>query len=200
MADTQPLAPTDAEIDAMAEQYLLRMFGSRVVFNGTMIDFARAVLAKWGAQPVPASAAEFALQALVAAGHVSQELVNQAMALPGAPARPVVPAGYALVPVEPTPEMLAEVDEEVGGHCHSCTRWKASYDDCQRIWAAMLAAAPQPVVREPRYRLLEPGIDRIEADDEFLMDDTKTWETDAGGIFVGTLYGNVFRPARRAIT
>lgn len=41
--------PSDAEINAMAEQYLLRMFGSRVVFNGVMIDFARAVLAKWSA-------------------------------------------------------------------------------------------------------------------------------------------------------
>lgn len=35
------------------------------------------------------SAAEFALRALVAAGHVSQELVDQALALPGAP-QPVV--------------------------------------------------------------------------------------------------------------
>jgi hypothetical protein len=38
---------------------------------------------------VPASAAEFALQVLVAAGHVTQERVDQALALPGAPAQPV---------------------------------------------------------------------------------------------------------------
>lgn len=36
-------------------------------------------------KPTPSSAAEFALQALVAAGHVSQELVDRALALPGAP-------------------------------------------------------------------------------------------------------------------
>lgn len=110
MADTQPLAPTDAEIHA-----LWRECDQPTDQNGHItgpLPFARATIAKWGAQPV-------------------------------------VPAGYALVPVEPTPEMLAEVDEEVGGHCYSCTRWKASYDDCQRIWAAMLAAAPQPVAREP---------------------------------------------------
>ena len=35
-------------------------------------------------KPTTSSAAEFALQALVAAGHVSQELVDKAMALPGA--------------------------------------------------------------------------------------------------------------------
>ena len=44
---TEP-TPTDAEINALAEAYLLRMFSSRIVFNGTMIDFARDVLAKWG--------------------------------------------------------------------------------------------------------------------------------------------------------
>lgn len=53
-----------------------------------------------------------------------------------------VPAGFALVPVEPTEEMLTNVEEEVGGHCHSCTKWNASWDDCRRVYAAMLAAAP----------------------------------------------------------
>lgn len=36
-------------------------------------------------QQAPASGAEFALSALVAAGHVSQDLVDRAIALPGAP-------------------------------------------------------------------------------------------------------------------
>jgi len=54
-----------------------------------------------------------------------------------------VPAGWKLVPVEPTDDMLANVDEEVGGHCHSCTKWNASWSDCRRVYAAMLAAAPQ---------------------------------------------------------
>lgn len=50
---TEP-TPTDAEINALAEPYLIRMFSSRIVFNGTMIDFARAVLAKWGTPPAVA--------------------------------------------------------------------------------------------------------------------------------------------------
>ena len=85
MADTQPLAPTDADIDALwvGQQLTVPQLVQRRVI-------ARAALAKWGApQPVPASAAEFALRALVAAGHVTQERVDQAMALPGAPAQPV---------------------------------------------------------------------------------------------------------------
>lgn len=77
MADTQPLAPTDAELMDLGHECEL-----------DAIAFGRAVLAKWGAQPVPASAAEFALQVLVAAGHVTQERVDQAIALPGAPAQP----------------------------------------------------------------------------------------------------------------
>lgn len=55
-----------------------------------------------------------------------------------------VPEGWKLVPPEPTDAMLAEVDEEVGGHCYSCSVWKASYDDCRRVYAAMLSAAPTP--------------------------------------------------------
>jgi len=75
--DTQ-LAPTDAELDALIDQHRWdATTGRRAI--------ARAVLARWGAQQMPASAAEFALQALVAAGHVSQELVDRALALPGAP-------------------------------------------------------------------------------------------------------------------
>jgi hypothetical protein len=78
MADTTPLAPTDAELDALIDQHRWdATTGRRAI--------ARAVLARWGAQQMPASAAEFALQALVAAGHVSQELVDKAMVLPGAP-------------------------------------------------------------------------------------------------------------------
>lgn len=36
-------------------------------------------------RPAPSSPAEFALQALIAAGYASQELVDRAMTLPGAP-------------------------------------------------------------------------------------------------------------------
>lgn len=59
-----------------------------------------------------------------------------------APAPLAVPFGMVLVPREPTEDMLSNVDEEVGGHCHSCSKWSASWDDCRRVWAAMVAAAP----------------------------------------------------------
>lgn len=55
-----------------------------------------------------------------------------------------VSEGWVLVPKEPTDTMLVEVDEEVGGHCYSCTAWPASWDDCRRVYAALLAAAPAP--------------------------------------------------------
>lgn len=52
----------------------------------------------------------------------------------------------------------------------------------------------------PMYRLLQSGVDRIEAADEFLSDDTTTWAIDPNGIFVGNIYGgHVLRPARRRI-
>lgn len=53
-----------------------------------------------------------------------------------------VPDGWQLVPIEPTEDMLREVDEDVGGHCYSCTKWRASDDDCRRVYAAMLSATP----------------------------------------------------------
>lgn len=50
MTDTQPLTPTDAEIVALADATRTAEGGA----NGYIlpISFARAVLAKWGAQPV----------------------------------------------------------------------------------------------------------------------------------------------------
>lgn len=56
MTDTQPMAPTDAEIVAFAVEN-----GMRVRTGSGAVKFARAVLAKWGTQPVvpvwiPASA------------------------------------------------------------------------------------------------------------------------------------------------
>lgn len=68
----------------------------------------------------------------------------------------VLPEGWVLAPIEPTEEMLINVDEDVGGSCHSCSVWRASEDDCKRVWAAMVEAAPtahvaaqaQPEIRE----------------------------------------------------
>ena len=52
----------------------------------------------------------------------------------------------------------------------------------------------------PQYRLLQSGVDRIEAADEFLSDDATTWAIDPKGIFVGNIYGgHVLRTARRRI-
>ena len=50
MTDTQPLAPTDDEIVALADATRTAEGGA----NGYIlpISFTRAVLAKWGAQPV----------------------------------------------------------------------------------------------------------------------------------------------------
>jgi len=102
--DTHPLAPTDSELIAELGAAGVEFMAFRGGLCGTkevwvtagsqdakkIAQGVRAALAKWGApQPVPASAAEFALRALVAAGHVTQERVDQAMALPGAPAQPV---------------------------------------------------------------------------------------------------------------
>ena len=67
-------------------------------------------------------------------------------------AEPVaMPEGWKLVPVQPTEEMLVNVDEEVGGSCHSCSAWRASEDDCKRVWAAMIEASPiAPVDAQPQ--------------------------------------------------
>ena len=69
------------------------------------------------------------------------EYARTALAARAAP-QPAVTAGWVMVPIEPTEEMLANVDQEVGGHCHSCSKWRASYADCKAIWADMLSALP----------------------------------------------------------
>ena len=90
--------PTDAEIIALADETRTAEGGA----SGYIlpISFARAVLAKWGAQPVP--------------------------------------AGYALVPVEPTPEMVDAAQEAY-----------MPFGDMQLAIQLAIAAAQQPVAREP---------------------------------------------------
>lgn len=80
-------------------------------------------------KPTTSSAAEFALQALVAAGHVSQELVDRALALPGAPQ----PAHSG--------EPVATVQT-----IHGVT---VGYLEAAVPAGAKLYTAPQPVEREP---------------------------------------------------
>lgn len=77
-----------------------------------------------------------------------QDVIGFARAIIARHAAPVPAAapeplqGWKMVPVEPTDEMLGNVDEKVGGSCYSCSEWNASWDDCRRVYAAMLAAAP----------------------------------------------------------
>lgn len=50
------------------------------------------------------------------------------------------------------------------------------------------------------YRMLVPGVDIIRADDEFLSDDTTTWEPAGQCIFVGMAHLHAFKPGRRRIS
>ena len=49
---------------------------------------------------------------------------------------------FALVPADPTDEMLNNVYQEVGGSCHVCTPWNASDDDSRRVFADLLEVNP----------------------------------------------------------
>lgn len=139
--DTQ-LAPTDAEL----WQLHMQMPGR----HKDPIDFARAVLAKWGT-PAP-------------------------------------------VGVEPVARL--EIGKTKGGVSLTHIAEPAAYQLPEGMYA--LYTAPQPT--QAQYRLLQSGVDRIEAADEFLSDDTTTWAIDQNGIFSGNIYGgHVLRPARRRI-
>lgn len=105
MADTKPLVPTDAEIDAEWRESVAKHETTEAFVR----DFARAVLAKWGAQPVP--------------------------------------SGYALVPVKPTDAMVQAAH-------HLDLSYMPGHEGADRaaIYRAMIAAAPQPVVREAFHK------------------------------------------------
>lgn len=102
--DTQPMPPTDAELDELIAKEMLEYSDGAYADHGSarsqLEHFARAVLAKCGAQPVP--------------------------------------AGYSLVPVEPTPEMVDAAQEAY-----------MPFGDMQLAIQLAIAAAPQPVAREP---------------------------------------------------
>ena len=89
--DTQPWAPTDAELMDLGHECEL-----------DAIAFGRAVLAKWGAQPVP--------------------------------------AWYALVPVEPSAEMVDAAQEAY-----------MPFGDMQLAIQLAIAAAPQPPRQAPAH-------------------------------------------------
>lgn len=62
----------------------------------------------------------------------------------------------------------------------------------------------EPVVRVPRaphgYRLLRANVDIIQPDDEYLSDDTTTWEPVGQCIFVGMTHLHALNPGRRRVT
>lgn len=79
---------------------------------------------------------------------MAQAWQSDLRAMLAAPQPAAVPAGYALVPVEPTPEMTmagnrARLHREHGS-LESHEVLKARTFNTQQAWAAMLAAAPQP--------------------------------------------------------
>jgi len=102
--DTKPLAPTDAEIatliDKEMREYSIGAYADHGSARNQLEHFAREVLAKRGAQPVP--------------------------------------AWYALVPVEPSAEMVDAAQEAY-----------MPFGDMQLAIQLAIAAAPQPVAREP---------------------------------------------------
>lgn len=51
----------------------------------------------------------------------------------------------------------------------------------------------------PAYRLLQPGVDTIQATDEVLADDVVTWKAVGRGIFAGMTYIGAMLPVRRAL-
>lgn len=94
--------PTDAEIESAWTEAT----GSSILpYPDDMLAFARAVLAKWGAQPVP--------------------------------------AGYSLVPVEPSAEMVDAAQEAY-----------MPFGDMQLAIQLAIAAAPQPPRQAPAHHRL----------------------------------------------
>lgn len=93
-----------------------------------------------GAVAVPPNRAEFALQALVAAGHVSQDIVDAAMTLPGAP-----PADSVLADVDPLQGAANWLAEAHGQFCVAVLQWRLmiGYNRAKRLHDAAIAARKQ---------------------------------------------------------
>ncbi|KRD71395.1 hypothetical protein [Lysobacter sp. Root96] len=116
----------NAELHALAEE--LFEVAEKTQDGGRMADVLNSMAIRDWAERIEAALA----QAGEGVATINPPEINSKL----------IPPGMVLVPREPTPEMLENVDEEVGGSCYSCTKWRASDDDCRRVYAAMLAAAP----------------------------------------------------------
>jgi hypothetical protein len=137
--DTKPRAPTDAELAALIDkemrEYSIGAYADHGSARNQLEHFARAVLAKLGAQPVP--------------------------------------AWYALVPVEPSAEMVDAAQEAY-----------MPFGDMQLAIQLAIAAAPQPVVGvEPaqwqkRHQLRTNGEweNTNEHDAKWWRDNSQGWE------------------------
>jgi hypothetical protein len=55
-----------------------------------------------------------------------------------------VPAGWTLVPIEPTDAMCDAPEVEVGLHSWDHSRDKATWSECREIYKSMIDAAPAP--------------------------------------------------------
>lgn len=71
----------------------------------------------------------------------------------------VVPAGWKLVPVKPTEDMVDATNLKIGG-CYSCAASIPSWEECAEIYADMLAAAPAPPVAQA-HALTDAEIDAM---------------------------------------
>ena len=69
------------------------------------------------------------------------DLPEKVRALKQAPPAAAVPEGYALVPVEPTPEMIAA--GWFGGEMHVALGHANAYRECEGDYARLLAAAQE---------------------------------------------------------
>jgi hypothetical protein len=160
-AAQQPLALTDKQIAAMWAPYM-RLRDEPGSKDGGIVAFARELLAAaTAAQPddFPMADIERAVQRLTHSdgeddaltalrrvcialekqfgGASVYEVMERAEAAATAAQQPQVPEGYALVPLEPTPEMIAAAG------------W-LDRPQMRRDYAALLAAVPRPSAAQPQ--------------------------------------------------
>ena len=154
--DTQPLAPTDADIDALwvGQQLTVPQLVQRRVI-------ARAALAKWGALPaVAGEPVMWAYQYSDGSWHDASATEHSAGMKPLYPAphptqaqAGAVPQRWKAVPVNPTPEMLSVMWVPANSSLAD------AYSSLSDAYNAMLAAAPQPVECEPLIRQLVAALE-----------------------------------------
>ena len=182
--------PTDDEIATLyTEQTGFALDDS----PAALLDFARAVLAKWG---TPQQEAQEPCQTCIA---LDRTVMLDQVSFDRKP------DGYGIrqitddegveewEDIRTSPDVAREEANDM------MATGRGEIYEVVPLWTT-----PQPTQAQagavPLYRLLQSGVDRIEAADEFLSDDTTAWAIDPNGIFVGSIYGgHVLRPARRCI-